>query len=188
MMKKALYGMLQSSLLYYKKFRKDLKEIGFKVNPYDPCVANRMVKGKQHTITWHVDDLKLSRIDSNVNDKFLAWLQMKYASNKIGEIKAMHRKKHDYLAMTLDFTTQRVLKVAMTSYIKKMVDDFLIKFKGKSKCPWSENLFKVDETSNKLPQERIKTFHTFVIKEMFLCKQASKTRFVAWHSIFGLKS
>jgi hypothetical protein len=28
-MKKALYGMLQSSLLYYKRFQKDLEEIGY---------------------------------------------------------------------------------------------------------------------------------------------------------------
>jgi hypothetical protein len=55
-------------------------------------------------------------------------------------------------------------------YIKKMLEDFPIKFKGKSKCPWSENLFKVDETLNKLPQDRIKTFHTFMMKGMFLCK------------------
>jgi hypothetical protein len=39
-MLKAIYGMLQSSLLYYKKFRKDIESIGFEVNPYDPCVAN----------------------------------------------------------------------------------------------------------------------------------------------------
>jgi hypothetical protein len=116
MTKKALYGMLQSSLLYYKKFQKDLEEIGFIVNPYDPCVANRMVKGKQHTVTWHVDDLKSSHVDLKVNNKFLAWLQEKYASDKIGEIKAMRGKKHDYLAITLDFTTPGVLKVDMTSY------------------------------------------------------------------------
>ena len=41
LMLKALYGMLQSSLLYYRKFRKDIEEIGFTVNEYDPCVANR---------------------------------------------------------------------------------------------------------------------------------------------------
>ena len=34
-MKKALYGMLQSSLLYYKKFRTDLKRIGFIIKPYN---------------------------------------------------------------------------------------------------------------------------------------------------------
>jgi hypothetical protein len=56
-MGKALYGMLRSSLHYHKKFRKDIESIGFKVDPYDPCVANCMVHGKEHTVTWHVDDI-----------------------------------------------------------------------------------------------------------------------------------
>ena len=44
---KAIYGMLKSAFLFYKKLRKDLESIGFMVNPYDPCIANRMVNGKQ---------------------------------------------------------------------------------------------------------------------------------------------
>ena len=47
-MLKALYGMLVASLLYYKKFRKDIGTIGFKINPYDVCVANRNVHDNQH--------------------------------------------------------------------------------------------------------------------------------------------
>jgi hypothetical protein len=43
---------------------------------------------------------------------------------------------------------------------------------GKNKCPWSKNLFKVDEASNKLPQDQVKIFHTFMMKGMFLCRQA----------------
>jgi hypothetical protein len=39
-MLKALHGMIQSALIFYKKFRNDLEQIGFKVNDYDPCVAN----------------------------------------------------------------------------------------------------------------------------------------------------
>jgi hypothetical protein len=84
----------------------------------------------QHTVTWHVDDLKSSHVDSKVNDEFLVWLQEKYASDKIGEIKAMRGMKHDYLATTLDFTTPGVLKVDMTSYVKKMLADFPMKFNG----------------------------------------------------------
>jgi hypothetical protein len=87
-MMKALYGMLQSLLLYYKKFRKDLEEIEFEINPYNPCIANRFVNNKQHNVTWHVDNFKLSHIDPKVNNKFLSWLKTKYASNIIGEIKA----------------------------------------------------------------------------------------------------
>ena len=59
-MLKALYGMMVSSLLYYKKFQKDIESIGFEVHPYDMCVANRIIKGKQNTITWHVDDVSLA--------------------------------------------------------------------------------------------------------------------------------
>ena len=48
---KALYGLLQSALLFYKKLRKDLEDIGFEVNPYNPCVVNMLVNGKQLTVT-----------------------------------------------------------------------------------------------------------------------------------------
>jgi hypothetical protein len=50
---KAIYGMLQAALLFYKKLFADLKTIGFETNPYNPCVANDMVNGRQHTLTWH---------------------------------------------------------------------------------------------------------------------------------------
>ena len=33
---KAIYGMLEASLLWYKKPRKDLESQGFTFNPYDP--------------------------------------------------------------------------------------------------------------------------------------------------------
>ena len=45
-MVKALYGMMQASMWYYKKFRSDIEGIGYTVNPYDPCVANKVIKRK----------------------------------------------------------------------------------------------------------------------------------------------
>ena len=47
---RALYGMINASLLWYKKFRGDLEGIGFTFNNYDPCVANKLVNGKSLTI------------------------------------------------------------------------------------------------------------------------------------------
>ncbi len=35
---------------------------GFEINPYDPCIANKMVNGSQMTIRWHVDDLMMSHL------------------------------------------------------------------------------------------------------------------------------
>lgn len=57
---KALYGMMEASLMFYQKLRKDNEAQCFELNTYDPCVANKMAKGSQFTIVWHVDDLKLS--------------------------------------------------------------------------------------------------------------------------------
>ena len=40
---RAIYGMLIVALLFYRKFIDDLEEHGFQFNPYDPCVANKMI-------------------------------------------------------------------------------------------------------------------------------------------------
>jgi hypothetical protein len=55
-LQKALYGMMKSALLFHRKLVSELGEMGFEINPYDPCVANKMVNGTQITIRWHVDD------------------------------------------------------------------------------------------------------------------------------------
>ena len=47
---KALYGMLKAALLCYKRLIFDLEEMGFVVNPYDPCVANMMVNGARMSL------------------------------------------------------------------------------------------------------------------------------------------
>ena len=47
---RALYGLIKSALLFYRKLLTDLIRRGFKVNPYDPCVANKIINGTQMTI------------------------------------------------------------------------------------------------------------------------------------------
>jgi hypothetical protein len=170
-MLRALYGMLISSLLYYKKFLKDIKSIGFKVNPYDPCVANRIINGKQQTVVWHVDDLKSSHLDPKVNDRFLEWLEEKYGDEKIGKVQVTRGTKHIYLAMRLDYSEKGVLKVDMTDYVESMIEDFPDSLTGIASSPWTEKLFKVDDESKKIGESRRQIFHTFVMKAMFLCKR-----------------
>jgi hypothetical protein len=46
----ALYGTMVASFLYYSKFVKSLMDIGFIINPYDPCVANKIIEDTQMTI------------------------------------------------------------------------------------------------------------------------------------------
>jgi len=59
---KALYGTLQAALLFWRLLSSKLKEWGFIINPYNWCIANKMVDDKQCTMAWHVDDLKISHV------------------------------------------------------------------------------------------------------------------------------
>jgi len=43
---KALYGCIQSALLWYKLFSSMLQGMGFSLNPYNPYVANKNIDGK----------------------------------------------------------------------------------------------------------------------------------------------
>ena len=58
-LKKALYGCRNSGLLFFRNITAFLKRSGFTINPYDSCVANRMINGHNCTIVWWVDDLKI---------------------------------------------------------------------------------------------------------------------------------
>ena len=42
----AMYGTIVAILIYYRKFTNSLTDVGFNINPYDPCVANKMVNGQ----------------------------------------------------------------------------------------------------------------------------------------------
>ena len=67
------------------------------VNPYYPCVANKMVDGAQMTLCWHVDDLKIFHRDKEVVTAFAVEM-----ANIYGEKTTISRGRvHDYLGMEL---------------------------------------------------------------------------------------
>ena len=96
---KALYGLLRSALLFYHKLVGDLESEGFTINPYDPCVANKLINGKQMTIVWHVDDLKILHVNSFEVTKILCFLDSLYPG-----LTVKRGRVHTYLGMEMDFT------------------------------------------------------------------------------------
>ena len=168
---RAIYGMLQSSLLWYNQFRGDLEEQGFIFNDYDPCIANKMVRGKQHTIRFHVDDLLSSHVDPKVNDEFGKWLNDKYGQIKPCTI--VRGKKHRYLGMLLDFSYKGKVKIRMDEYVAGMLETFPIKFdeKASQETPAANDLMSAGR-GNLLNDEQREIFHSFVAKGLFLSKRA----------------
>ena len=70
--KKAIYGTLEASLLFWGKLSKSLEEMGYQRNEYDWCVMNRIIDKTQCTILWYLDDLKTSHVDPAVIYSILA--------------------------------------------------------------------------------------------------------------------
>ncbi len=96
-----------AALLYYKKFVKSLTKQGYNINPYGGCLANKVVKGKQVTICFHINDFKISHISSAVIDNTIAWLRSEYDSifkDGSGQMKVHRGKTHKYLGMLLNFS------------------------------------------------------------------------------------
>ena len=167
---RALYGMLQSALLYYKKFCKDIENEGFKINDYDPCVANKQINGKQLTLTWHVDNIKMSHQDKAVLNEFINWLKKTYGG--IGQVKVTEGKKHFHLGMTLDYTNKGSVSIDMKDYVEDMIANFPEELTGKVTSVANDKLFIVEKNSPLLSEEKAKEFHTTVAKALFLAKRA----------------
>ena len=170
-LRKALYGLLQAALLFYEKLSADLIENGFKINPYDPCVANKMINGRQMTVVWHVDDLKVSHRDSREVDKFIEFIKSKYEDDA-GKVKVTRGKKHKYLGMTFDYSVPGSVRIDMNDYIESFLELFPEDVYGSAATPATEALFKVNEDCPKLSESKAQDFHTSVAKALFLCKRA----------------
>ena len=170
-----LYGIMKVALLYYERFVRNIMAIGFKLNLYDPCVANKIVHGKQLTIAWHVDDLKVSHKKYQVVSHMVKWLKDKYEqlfNDGSGVMMITHGKIHDYLGMQLDFSMPREVKVTMIPYVKEIVTLFEQYDNSKKtvKTPASELLFKMHEDVKVLLEKQVAIFHTFVVKNLFALK------------------
>jgi hypothetical protein len=115
-LQKALYGTLQASLLFFL-----VNRLGFEFNPYDKCVVNKVIDGRQCTIIWHVDDLMLAHVSQEVLDHIVSDLSKKFA--KEGILSIHTGNIHDYLGMNIDFSKRGKVVFQMTDYIRNMLDE-----------------------------------------------------------------
>ncbi len=154
---KALYELLRSPLLFHCKLVNNLEGAGFVLNPYDPCVANKMVNRSQMTVCWHVDDLKVLHIYAEKMTKFGSWLNATYGVTMVA-----HRGKiHDYLGMILDYLEKGKVKVTMIDYIKSIIKDFPEEIVSRRATPLADCLFDVRDASKAKPllEEQAMIFH-----------------------------
>ncbi len=98
---KALYKCIESAKLFNEHLSATLLSMGFFKNPYDQCVFNKEVYGKQCTIITQVDDLKISCLDPRGVKDALANLTNAYKNLNVHVEKTL-----DYLGMILTIVLQ----------------------------------------------------------------------------------
>jgi hypothetical protein len=129
-----------------------------------------MVNGKQCTVFWHVNDIKVSHEDPNVVTAVLKLFEERYG--KEAPLTITRGKIHDYLGMTLDYSEKGKVKVLMINYIKNMLAELPHDMRGEAATVTANHLFDVDTEAVKLEEEVAQLFHHNVAKLLFLCKRA----------------
>jgi hypothetical protein len=129
-----------------------------------------MIDGKQCTILWHVDDLKISHIDPAVNTGIINMIDAEFG--KEAPITVTRGRIHDYLGMTLDYTEKGKVKIKMLDYVTKMLADLPTEMDGKAPTPAANHVFMVDDNQTKVGKKKAQIFHTYIAKTLFLCKRA----------------
>ena len=121
------------------------------------------------TITWHVDDLKVSHIDPFQITKFASYLASIYGEGLV----VPHGKVHDYLGMDLNFANEGIARLSMIIYTTKVLIDFPEAITTSCATPAADHLFMIrDEASAKfLPEAQAQAFHHTVAQLLFLCKR-----------------
>jgi hypothetical protein len=174
--------MMKSALLFYQKIVADLKTVRFTINPYDPCVTNKMVNGHQMTICWHVDDLLVGHKSSTVVTETLDWFKDRYETPD-KPLAATRGKVHDQLGMNINFSQPGSISFDMIPYIMKVSKSFLRRLREWHHLPLqitssrSELLLKPVSSQNNRPLPSI----TQLLKSCFYLKSVSIYKRL-WHS------
>jgi hypothetical protein len=167
-----------ASLLYYRKFVKSLTDIDFVINPYDSCVAKKVIEGDHVTICFHVDDCKLRHRKTKVMDSMIEYLIKEYESifeDGSGAMTVSRGNIHKYLGMTLDCTVRCQVKITMFNYFDEILtalDKAEQKGVGTKTSAAPDSLFKVDENCEKLKQDNTVECHNLIAKTLYSTKRA----------------
>ena len=141
--------------------------MGFTINKYNKCVANKMINGKQCTIAWYVDDVKISHTEQSVIDKIVSELKVEF-----GDLKITNGTEHDYLRMKIKLRKDKKIELSMKDQLLDAIECFGEDLVGTVSSPAKKGLFDVIEDETELDTEKSETFHSVSAKLLYLTKRA----------------
>ena len=164
---RAIYGCIESALLWYTLFSNTLKDMGFKINPYDRCIANKDIDGAQCTMAWYVDDVKISHRNSAVVSKLIEQIE-----NLFGDVKAVRGNDHTYLGMNVSVGSDKQISISMKDQIQETLDAFPEDINSEVSSPAGRHLIQVNDNGVPLSKEKAELYHSIVAKLLYMEKRA----------------
>ena len=161
---KALYGCVQSALLWYELYTTTLQEMGFILNPHDLCVANSEIEGSQCTICWYVDDNKISHKSKKVIESVITKIEQKF-----GKMTKTYGDDQEFLGMDIKFEKGKV-RVGMKRHILKAFEAFGEEITRNAATPANSFLFEVRD-SPELDEKRADAFHSVVSSLLYTSRR-----------------
>jgi hypothetical protein len=128
------------------------------------------VEGKQLTVAWHVDDLKVSHVEPSVVSQFIADMEGEFG--KETPLNKSRGKIHDYLGMMLNFSKLGEVTITMIDYIKGILHDAPKEMRGSAATPAANHLFQVNQTPIPLEQNKAEIFVHIVMQLLYLSQRA----------------
>ena len=164
----ALYGSVKSALLWYKLFSSALKQMGFVLNPYDPCIAHKTINGKQCTIAWYVDDTKISHVKSDVVTHIIGEIEKRF-----DKMTVTCGREHTFLGTKNRYTDEGTAQVSMKDYhLTEAIVESGLNVQNVASTPARRDMFEVDPTSPMLPKQRLDAFRSVVMKLLYVAIRA----------------
>jgi hypothetical protein len=164
---KALYGCVKSALLWYDLFKNELVDMGFELNPYNPCVANCDIEGKQCTIAWYVDDNKISHVDPAVVTRIIEKIESRF-----GKMTVVRGKEHVFLGMNIRYTDEGTAVIVMKDYLSEAISESELEITREAATPAKRDLFEVDPNAELLTRARSDRFHSVTAKLLYVSIRA----------------
>ena len=163
-LKKALYGCVQSAVLWYNELKSTLVKIGFRENPYDVCSFTRARGISTDRILVYVDDLFITSDSEQVLDDIDETLRKTY-----GGVTSKKGKLHEYLGIRWDFSIPGQVSLSMQGY----VNDIFAKYTVPKSCkvPANDQLFEISDSSPPLSNSKREDFHSIVMTLHYLAKR-----------------
>ena len=161
---KALYGCVESAMLWYHHLRDFLCSIGFEHCPHDPCMFKRGVGEHMVRMVVYVDDLLVSCQTKSVLDKLKEKFREKY-----GAVTVKEGTSQSYLGMLFDFSEVGALRVTMPKATTELLRDH--HKGGTALTPAVSNLYEPGD-SPPLGKDDKATMYSITFKLLHIAKRA----------------